>query len=107
MPESASIPLMYTRKKWQTGSRNSLAKRGECIARRDGKPDWRAHRLQPGIRDASGDQLFVLGGRGAAGRRRLAIHSENFGVDVKVEIGNMSAWPRTAGQVIRWAWRGR
>jgi galactokinase len=26
---------------------------------------------------------------------RLAIHSENFGADVKVEIGNMSAWPRT------------
>jgi galactokinase len=26
---------------------------------------------------------------------RLTIHSENFGADVKVEIGNMSAWPRT------------
>ncbi len=96
MPESASIPLMYTAQEVADRFQRQFGEKGR-VYRAPGRvnligehTDYNQGFVMPAAINFS---CWV----GAAPRvdGRLAIHSENFGEDVKVEIGNTAAWPKT------------
>src|SRR5260370_36876799 len=96
MPESASIPLMYTAQEVADRFQRQFGEQGR-VYRAPGRvnligehTDYNQGFVMPAAINFS---CWV--GAAPRGDGRLAIHWENFGEDVKAEIGNTAAWPKT------------